>query len=398
MNDPLAFLEDEIADLREQGLFTTIREIAGPQGAELEIDGRAVLNFCSNNYLGLANDPRLVAAAKKALDDHGVGPGAVRTIAGTMTIHTELERRLAAFKGVEAAISLQSGFVANLGTIPALVGEGDAVVSDALNHASIVDGVRLCKATRYVYQHADAEHLDTVLGEARSEGANRILVITDGVFSMDGDIAPLDRIVEAAERRGAMVMVDDAHGEGVLGTGGRGIVDHFGLHGRVHVEVGTMSKAFGVMGGYVAGPAVLVEWLRQRARPFLFSSAVTPADAAACTAAVDVLEESTALVDRLWANAERFRSGMAELGFDTGLTQTPITPVILGDEALAQEFSRRLFDDEAIFAQAIAYPTVPRGTARIRAMVSAAHSDADLDRCIEAFATVGRSLGVIQGA
>ncbi|HSM02828.1 MAG TPA: glycine C-acetyltransferase [Acidimicrobiia bacterium] len=395
MSDPLEFLEGELADLRGQGLFTTIRQIAGPQGAELEIDGREVLNFCSNNYLGLANDPRLITAAKKALDDHGVGPGAVRTIAGTMTIHTELETRLAAFKGVEAAISLQSGFVANLGTIPALVGEGDAVVSDALNHASIVDGVRLCKATRYVYRHGDADHLDTVLGEARSEGADRVLVITDGVFSMDGDIAPLDAIVDVAERRDAIVMVDDAHGEGVLGEGGRGIVDHFGLHGRVHVEVGTMSKAFGVMGGYVAGPAVLVEWLRQRARPFLFSSAVTPADAAACIAAVDVLEESTTLVDRLWSNAERFRDGMNALGFDTGHTQTPITPVILGEEALAQEFSRRLFDDAAVFAQAIAYPTVPRGTARIRAMVSAAHSDADLDRCIDAFATVGRSLGVV---
>jgi len=395
VTDPLEFLGDALVELREQGLYTTIRQIAGPQGAELEIDGRRVLNFCSNNYLGLANDPRLVAAARKALDQHGVGPGAVRTIAGTMAIHTELERRLAAFKGVEATISLQSGFVANLGTIPALVGEGDAVVSDALNHASIVDGVRLCKATRYVYQHADADHLDTVLGEARSKGANRILVITDGVFSMDGDIAPLDRIVDVAERRDAIVMVDDAHGEGVLGSGGRGIVDHFGLHGRVHIEVGTMSKAFGVMGGYVAGPAVLVDWLRQRARPFLFSSAVTPADAAACIAAVDVMEESTSLVDRLWANAERFRSGMADLGFDTGHTQTPITPVILGDEALAQQFSRRLFDDEAVFAQAIAYPTVPRGTARIRAMVSAAHSDADLDRCVEAFATVGRSLGVV---
>ena len=395
MSDPLEFLEGELADLRGQGLFTTIRQIAGPQGAELEIDGREVLNFCSNNYLGLANDPRLITAAKKALDDHGVGPGAVRTIAGTMTIHTELETRLAAFKGVEAAISLQSGFVANLGTIPALVGEGDAVVSDALNHASIVDGVRLCKATRYVYRHGDADHLDTVLGEARSEGADRVLVITDGVFSMDGDIAPLDAIVDVAERRDAIVMVDDAHGEGVLGEGGRGIVDHFGLHGRVHVEVGTMSKAFGVMGGYVAGPAVLVEWLRQRARPFLFSSAVTPADAAACIAAVDVLEKSTTLVDRLWSNAERFRDGMNALGFDTGHTQTPITPVILGEEALAQEFSRRLFDDAAVFAQAIAYPTVPRGTARIRAMVSAAHSDADLDRCIDAFATVGRSLGVV---
>jgi glycine C-acetyltransferase len=395
MSDPLEFLGEELAALREQGLYTTIRSIDGPQGAELEIDGRNVLNFCSNNYLGLANDPRLVAAAKAAIDEHGVGPGAVRTIAGTMTIHTELERRLAAFKGVEAAISLQSGFVANLGTIPALVGDGDAVVSDALNHASIVDGVRLCRATRYVYDHADTDHLDRVLTEARDAGTRRILVITDGVFSMDGDIAPLDRIVESAERYDAMVMVDDAHGEGVLGDGGRGIVDHFELHGRVQVEMGTMSKAFGVMGGYVAGPAVLVEWLRQRARPFLFSSAVTPADAAACIAAVDVLEESTELVEHLWANADRFRRAVASLGFDTGHTQTPITPVLLGDEGLAQEFSRRLFEDEAVFAQAIAYPTVPRGTARIRAMVSAAHSDNDLDRCVEAFATVGRALGVV---
>jgi len=395
MSDSLGFLADELASLREQGLYTTIRRIEGPQGAELTIDGRRVLNFCSNNYLGLADDPRLVAAAKQALDDHGVGPGAVRTIAGTMTIHLELERRLAAFKGVEAAISLQSGFVANIGTIPALVGEGDAVVSDALNHASIVDGVRLCKATRHVYDHGDASHLDHVLGEARAGGARRVLVITDGVFSMDGDIAPLDDIVEAAERHDAMVMVDDAHGEGVLGEGGRGIVDHFGLHGRVHVEVGTMSKAFGVMGGYVAGPAVLVEWLRQRSRPFLFSSAVTPPDAAACIAAVDVLEESTTLVDRLWSNAGRFRGAMNDLGFDTGHTQTPITPVILGDETLAQQFSRRLFDDEAVFAQAIAYPTVPRGTARIRAMVSAAHTDEHLARCIDAFASVGRELGVV---
>ena len=395
MTDALAYLADELAALRDQGLYTTIRQIDGPQGAELEIDGKRLLNFCSNNYLGLANDPRLVTAAKAALDDHGVGPGAVRTIAGTMAIHTELERRLAAFKEVEAAISLQSGFVANLGTIPALVGEGDAVVSDALNHASIVDGVRLCKATRHVYEHADADHLDRVLAEARGAGAQRILVITDGVFSMDGDIAPLDRIVEAAERHGAIVMVDDAHGEGVLGRGGRGIVDHFGLQGRVHVEVGTMSKAFGVMGGYVAGSAPLVEWLRQRARPFLFSSAVTPPDAAACIAAVDVLEESTALVERLWANAERFGTEMRTAGFDTGHTQTPITPVILGDEALAQDFSRRLFEDQDVFAQAIAYPTVPRGTARIRVMVSAAHTDKHIDRCVAAFTAVGQNLGVV---
>ena len=395
MTDKLGFLREEIDSLRDQGLYNTIRHIDGPQGPWLEIDGRQVLNFCSNNYLGLANDPRLVSAAKAALDRHGIGPGAVRSIAGTMAIHTELERRLAAFKGVEAAISLQSGFVANLGTISALVGEGDAVISDALNHASIVDGVRLCKASRYVYQHADVDDLERTLSQARDDGAGRILVISDGVFSMDGDIAPLDGIVAAADRHDAIVMVDDAHGEGVLGDGGRGIVDHFGLHGRVEVEVGTMSKAFGVVGGYVAGPAVLIDWLRQRARPFLFSSAVTPPDAAACIAAVDVMEESTELVDRLWANAGRFRSAMTSLGLDTGRTQTPITPVILGDEALAQRFSRRLFEDQSVFAQAIAYPTVPRGTARIRVMVSAAHSEEDLDRGETAFESVGRALGVV---
>jgi len=395
VTDKLGFLREEIDSLRDQGLYNTIRHIDGPQGPWLEIDGRQVLNFCSNNYLGLANDPRLVSAAKAALDRHGIGPGAVRSIAGTMAIHTELERRLAAFKGVEAAISLQSGFVANLGTISALVGEGDAVISDALNHASIVDGVRLCKASRYVYQHADVDDLERTLSQARDDGAGRILVISDGVFSMDGDIAPLDGIVAAADRYDAIVMVDDAHGEGVLGDGGRGIVDHFGLHGRVEVEVGTMSKAFGVVGGYVAGPAVLIDWLRQRARPFLFSSAVTPPDAAACIAAVDVMEESTELVDRLWANARRFRSAMTSLGLDTGRTQTPITPVILGDEALAQRFSRRLFEDQSVFAQAIAYPTVPRGTARIRVMVSAAHSEEDLDRGETAFESVGRALGVV---
>ena len=390
-----AFLRDELDALREQGLYTTIRSIDGPQGPWLTIDGRRVLNFCSNNYLGLANDPRLVAAAAAALDRYGIGPGAVRTIAGTMTIHEELERRLAEFKGVEAAISLQSGFVANVGTIATLVGDGDAVISDELNHASIVDGVRLTKASRSIYRHGDVSHLEEQLAAARASGARRMLVITDGVFSMDGDVAPLPGIVAAAEEHGAMVMVDDAHGEGVLGRGGRGIVDHFGLHGRVAVEVGTMSKAFGVMGGYVAGSEDLVEWLHQRSRPFLFSSAVTPPDVAACIAAVGILEESTELVDRLWANAARFRAALDEAGFDTGHTQTPITPVILGEAAVAQEFSKRLFESEGVFAQAIAFPTVPRGTARIRVMVSAAHDDDDLNRGIEAFTIVGRDLGVI---
>jgi glycine C-acetyltransferase len=389
------FLQEDLDELRRQGLYTTIRRLDAAQGPWLTVDGKRVLNFCSNNYLGLADDPRLVRAAKAALDTFGVGPGAVRTIAGTMSIHEELERRLADFKEVEAAISLQSGFVANLGTIPALVGAEDVIVSDELNHASIVDGVRLTKAKRMIYRHTDTDDLAARLDEARAAGARRILVITDGVFSMDGDVAPLDRIVEVADRYDAMVMVDDAHGEGVLGKGGRGIVHHFGLQGRVDVEVGTMSKAFGAVGGYVAGPAALVEWLRQRARPFLFSSAVTPPDVAACIAAVDVLDESTELVDRLWDNSRRFKEAMDAAGFDIGHSETPITPVILGEAAVAQEFSRRLFDDEAVFAQAIAYPTVPIGTARIRVMISAAHSPEDLTRGAEAFKTVGRSLGVV---
>jgi len=389
------FLKTDIDALREQGLYNTIRHLDGPQGPELTIDGRSLLNFCSNNYLGLANDPRMVSAAKAALDRYGIGPGAVRTIAGTMTIHDELEERLSAFKGVEATISLQSGYVANVGTISTLVGAGDAVISDELNHASIVDGVRLAKATRYIYRHGAIDELRRVLSEARDDGAEKVLVITDGVFSMDGDIAPLDQIVDAADDFDAMVMVDDAHGEGVLGRGGRGIVDHFGLHGRVDVEVGTMSKAFGAVGGYVAGSEDLIEWLSQRARPFLFSSAATPPDVAACIAAVDILEQSTQLVDRLWANAARFKEAMQAAGFDIGHSETPITPVMLGEVTLAREVSRRLFDEQGVFAQAIGFPTVPRGKARIRVMVSAAHSHEDLDRCAQAFSDVGSALGII---
>ncbi len=393
--DKVEYLREQLAELATSGLENQIRHVDGPQGARITVDGRNVLNFCSNNYLGLANDPRLISAAKTALDRYGIGPGAVRTIAGTMTIHDELERKLAEFKGVESAISFQSGFVANAGAIPALVGGGDVIVTDEFNHASIIDGVRLAKADRKIYRHADVEHLDAQLAEARRQGAGHILIITDGVFSMDGDIAPLDAIVETADRYQAMVMVDDAHGEGVLGRGGRGIVDHFGLHGRVEVEVGTMSKAFGVVGGYVAGPEPVVKWLRQRARPFLFSSAATPPDVAACIASIDILGESTALVDRLWANAGRFRQAMNGLGFDTGSTATPITPVMLGEEETAREFSRRLFDDHEVFAQAIAYPTVPMGEARIRVMISAAHSPEDLDLGLAAFAAVGGTMGVI---
>jgi glycine C-acetyltransferase len=394
MTDKTSFLGDQLAALRAEGLYNTIRTLEGPQGAWVTIEGRRVLNFCSNNYLGLANDPRLVAAAKDALDRFGIGPGAVRTIAGSMTLHGELEEKLARFKGVEAAISLQSGFTANLAVIPALVDEGDVIVSDELNHASIIDGVRLARAGRKRYTHNDVGDLRLQLAAARDEGARRILIISDGVFSMDGDVARLGDIADAADDFAAMVMVDDAHGEGVLGTGGRGIVDHFGLHARIDVEVGTMSKAFGVGGGYVAGSAELIDWLRQRARPFLFSSAVTPPDVAACIAAVEILEESTELVDRLWANASSFKQTMAGAGFDLGVSETPITPVMFGDEHVAREVSRRLFADHDVFAQAIAFPTVPRGRARIRVMISAAHSSEDLERGAAAFSAVAKDLGV----
>jgi glycine C-acetyltransferase len=356
----------------------------------LDVDGRRVLNFCSNNYLGLANHSHLKDAARRAIETYGVGPGAVRTIAGTMDLHLELERRLADFKDVEAAISFQSGFSANLAVIPALVGKEDVIFSDELNHASIIDGCRLARARIVRYRHNDADDLRRVIQETRAEGYRRALLVTDGVFSMDGDIAPLDQLADVAEEQDLMLMVDDAHGEGVLGRGGRGIVDHFGLHGRVDIEVGTMSKAFGVVGGYVAGRQPVVAWLRQRGRPFLFSSAVTPADVAACIAAVDLLEESTELVDRLWDNGRYFKAEMQGLGFDTGVSETPITPVMLGEALLAQQFSKRLYE-EGVFATAIGYPTVPSGKARIRVMISAAHTTDDLDQALAAFEKVGKS-------
>ncbi len=393
MSHPLSWIDDELAALKEAGLYTYIRTIESPQGAWLTVDGKRVLNFCSNNYLGLANHPRLVEAARKAMEQYGVGPGAVRTIAGTMTLHVELERRLAKFKGVEAAITFQSGFAANLATIPAIVGREDVIFSDQLNHASIIDGCRLSRATIVAYPHNDVDALEDLIKE-HGPKYRRKLIVTDGVFSMDGDIAPLPRLAELAKRYGCILMVDDAHGEGVLGRGGRGIVDHFDLHGVVDIEVGTMSKAFGVMGGVVAGSRRLVEWLRQRGRPFLFSSAMTVPDVAACLAAIDLLEESTELVDRLWDNARYFKAKMQELGFDTGQSETPITPIMLGEAPLAQEFSRRLFE-EGVFAMAIGYPTVPKGAARIRVMPSAAHTREDLDFAIRAFEKVGRELGVL---
>ncbi len=393
MSDPLAWIDEALQDLKNRGLYITIRTVESPQGAWLVVDGKRVLNFCSNNYLGLADDPRLVQAAREATERLGVGPGAVRTIAGTMKLHIELEKALAEFKEAEAAISFQSGFNANLATIPAIVGRGDAIFSDELNHASIIDGCRLSRAQIIRYPHTDAEALRRLLQERRDQ-YKRALIVTDGVFSMDGDIAPLPELTALAEEFDCMIMVDDAHGEGVLGHGGRGIVHHFGLQGRVHIEVGTMSKAFGVVGGYVAGNARVVEWLRQRGRPFLFSSAMTVPDTAACLAAVNILQESTELVDRLWENTRYFKNKMKELGFDIGHSETPITPVMLGEEKLTQRFSKRLFE-EGIFGTAIVYPTVPQGKARIRVMISAAHSKKDLDRGLEAFAKVGRELGVI---
>jgi glycine C-acetyltransferase len=388
------WISEEIAALRTAGLFTQIRTVSSAQGAWLVVDGRRVLNFCSNNYLGLANHPRLTAAAKSAIDRYGVGPAAVRTIAGTMQLHLELEARLAAFKGVEAAITFQSGFNANLAAIPALVGKGDVIYSDELNHASVIDGARLSRAEIVRYPHTDPAGLRAVINEQRGRDYKHALIVTDGVFSMDGDVAPLPEIQAIAQEFDYLLMVDDAHGEGVLGKGGRGIVDHFDLHGKVDLEIGTLSKAFGVVGGVVAGRQVIVDWLRQRGRPFLFSSAMTVPDVAACLAAVDILEESDELVQRLWENTRYFKQAMGSLGFDTGASTTPITPIMLGEAPLAQSFSRKLFE-EGVFAMAIGYPTVAQGKARIRVMISASHSTDDLDHGLAAFEKVGKQLGVI---
>jgi len=390
----LDWLTQEIDGLKEQGLYNRIRTIGSAQGAWLTVDGTNVLNFCSNNYLGLANHPKIVEAAKEATQKYGVGPAAVRSIAGTMDLHVQLEQRLTKFKGAEDVITFQSGFTANLGTISALVGKEDVVFSDRLNHASIIDGCRLSGAKIIPYEHNDPSALEDAIKDNLSN-YRRALIVTDGVFSMDGDIAPLPDLSEVAKKYDILFMVDDAHGEGVLGKGGRGIVDHFGLHGKIDIEVGTMSKAFGVVGGMVAGDKLIVEWLRQRGRPFLFSSAVTAPDAAACLAAVDLLEESTELVDKLWQNAKYFKAEMKKLGFDTGVSETPITPVMLGEAPLAQQFSRELFE-EGVFAMAIGFPTVAKGKARIRVMISAAHDNDDLGKGLEAFEKVGKKLGVIQ--
>jgi glycine C-acetyltransferase len=394
MTEPkLTWIEEELDALKDSGLFISLRVIDSPPGAWMEVDGKRVLNLCTNNYLGLAGDERLKRAAQQAVDDYGVGPTAVRSIAGTLRLHIELEKAVAAFKGVEDALYVQSGFLANQAALPPLAGREDVIFSDSLNHASIIDGARLSRAKIVVYQHTDVGDLEAKIKEFLPQ-YRRGLVVTDGVFSMDGDIAPLDEIYAVAEEHGVMTMVDDAHGEGVLGAGGRGIVDHFGLHGKFDVEIGTFSKAFGAIGGVVAGKKVIVDYLRQRARPFLFSNAVTAADTAACLAAVNLLAESTTLVDRLWSNTDTFKGEMEALGFDIGKSVTPITPVMLGDVKLAKAFSRRLFE-EGVFAVALGFPTVPHGMARIRVMVSAALSADDLSFGLQKFAEVGRELGVI---
>jgi len=388
-------LKDEMRELEEKGLLVKIRTLESPQGAWLNVDGRKVLNMCSNNYLGLCFDEELKQAAIEGIKKWGVGPGAVRSIAGTLELHNELERELAQFKKVEATLVVQSGFNANQAVIGPIVSEEDAILSDELNHASIIDGVRLTKAKRYVWKHKDVADLEEQLKAAKADGARRMLIITDGVFSMDGDLAPLPEIVEKAEKYGAIVMVDDAHGEGVVGSNGRGIVDHFHLHGRVDIEVGTLSKAFGIVGGFIAGKKALIDYLKQKARPFLFSSSLSPAETAAAIAAVRKLSSTDELVKTLWNNAEYFKERLKSLGFDTGHSETPITPVMLYDAKLSSSFSKRLFE-EGIFASSIGFPTVPRGKARLRIMISAAHSRKDLDFAISKFEMIGKELGVIK--
>jgi glycine C-acetyltransferase len=400
-SNPLAFLADEIEELKRQNLYRQMRVLSSAQGAEVVVDGKRLISLSSNNYLGLATHPKLKEAAIEAVREFGAGSGAVRTIAGNMTLHEQLEAELAVFKHTEAVLTFQSGFTANTGVIPAVAGEKDLIVSDALNHASIIDGMRMSKAPRVVYPHKDTAALRGLLRTAREAGNpttgepyRLILVVTDGVFSMDGDIAPLPEIVAAAEEFGAAVMVDDAHASGVLGRNGRGTIDHFDLHGRVHIQVGTLSKAMGVLGGYVAGSQALRDMLIQRARPFLFSTSHPPAVVAACLAAIHVLEEEPELIDRLWDNTKHFKAELGRLGFDTGASETPITPVMMGDSATAARFSARLFE-EGVFAQPVVYPTVALDKARIRTIVTAEHSTAQLDRCLAAFGKVGRELGLI---
>jgi glycine C-acetyltransferase len=401
--DPLAFLEDEVAALRERHLYRALRVMSSGQGPIVSVDDRRLISLSSNDYLGLTQHPRLREAALAAVREFGVGSGAVRTIAGTMSMHEALEAELAEFKATPAVLTFQSGFSANTGVIPTITGETDLIVSDSLNHASIIDGMRLSKAPRKVYPHADVEALRAILDEAVRDGRpgsgepyRLILVVTDGVFSMDGDIAPLPGIVDAAEAAGAAVFVDDAHASGVLGRAGRGSVDHFDLHGRVAIQVGTLSKAVGALGGYVAGSTALREILTQRSRPFLFSTSHPPAVVAACREAIRVMQDEPELHTRLWENTGYFKGELKRLGFDTGRSETPITPVMMGDPETAMRFSDRLMG-EGVFAQPVVFPTVALDQSRIRTIVTAAHAREQLDGALGAFDRVGRELGLISG-
>ena len=393
MSGALDYLKEALRELDDQGLTLHPRTLEGPTGARARFDGRDVVNLASNNYLGLANHPRMNAAAAKAAAELGAGSGAVRTIAGSMSSHEELERRFAEFKHADAALMFQSGFTANAGTVAAILDREDVIVSDRLNHASIIDGARLSRAEIKVYEHKDAEHADALLAETSRPG-RRQLLITDGVFSMDGDIAPLPALVEVAERHGAIMMLDDAHASGVLGTGGAGTVDHFGLHGRVDVQVGTLSKAIGVLGGFIAGPPHLIQWLVNRGRPYLFSTSAPPAVTAACIEALEIMREEPERLERLWENTRAFKAGLHDLGFDTGMSETPIAPVITGGEETTRAFARRLFE-EGVFTPAIVYPTVAKGFARVRTIVTAEHTAEDLDEALAAFGRVGMELGLV---
>src|SRR5687768_5191182 len=390
--DPLAYLGLELDALKQQNLYRRLRVLDDEQKAHSSFDGRSVVNLSSNNYLGLTTHPRLRERALKAVEELGVGSGSVRTIAGTMSIHMELERRLAEFKKVEAVVVFQSGFAANAGTVSAILTKEDVVISDELNHASIIDGSRLSRAAIKVFPHKDVDAARRIIKELPP--AQRKLLITDGVFSMDGDLGPLPALCDVAEETGCIMMVDDAHASGVFGANGRGTIDHFGMHGRVDIQVGTLSKAVGALGGYVAGNRNLIEFLYHRARPFLFSTSHPPAVAAACIAALDVLIEEPEIIDRLWDNTRFFKAGLERLGFNTGLSESPITPVIAGDGAAAMKLSDRLFE-EGVFAQGIAFPTVARDKARVRTIVTATHTRQDLQYALDKFEKVGRELGLI---
>ena len=390
--DPLAFLGDQLDDLRSQGLYRRLRVLDGEARSTSIYDGSSVVNLSSNNYLGLTTHPKLKQKAIEAIEQFGVGSGAVRSISGTMAMHLELERRLAEFKQTEAVVVFQSGFSSNAGTVAAILTRDDAIVSDALNHASIIDGARLSKATIKVYPHGDADAARRILSELPS--TQRKLLITDGVFSMDGDLGPLPALCEAAEAYGAIMMVDDAHASGVFGRNGRGTVDHFDVHGRVDIQVGTLSKAVGSLGGYVAGSRNLIEFLYHRARPFLFSTSHPPSVTASCLAALDLLLEEPQLIERLWENTRFFKAGLHAHGFDTGISESPITPVFVGDGARAMQFSDRLFES-GVFAMGIAFPTVARDKARVRTIVTATHTREELQFALDTFAKVGRELAII---